>query len=69
MIMFRNLLTLALFLFALGLVFGKPDSWTWVALAGAYPVNALRFCIEFKPFVDLGCIVVCLALFMTRKQY
>ena len=67
--MFRNLLSLALFIFALGLFLGHPDKWTWVDAAGANAVYFIRFCITFKPFVAIGCIVAALALFMTRKQY
>jgi hypothetical protein len=67
--MFRNLLAAFLMLFALGLVFGNPDHWTWVDRAGPDAVDVLRACVMFRPFVVAGCIVVSLALFMTRKQY
>jgi hypothetical protein len=67
--MFRNLFAAALFIFALGLAFGDPDKWTWVDLGGATVVDAFRVCVQFRPFVIAGCIVVAVALFLTRKQY
>ena len=67
--MFRNLLAAFLLVFGLGLVFGDPDHWTWVDHAGPNAVDALRFCVQFKPFVVGACLVIALALFMTRKQY
>jgi hypothetical protein len=67
--MFRNLLTLFLIVFAIGLCFGDPDKWNWVALGGANAVDLLRYCVQFRPFVVAFCGVVAVALWMTRKQY
>jgi hypothetical protein len=67
--MFRSLFALFLIAFAIGLVFGNPDGWTWWQRLGPSATSALSFCVTFKPFVVGGCIVVALAIFMTRKQY
>jgi hypothetical protein len=67
--MFRNLLTVVLIVFGIGLYFGDPDKWTWVALGGPNAVTALRFCVEYRAFVVAFCAVVAVALWMTRKQY
>jgi hypothetical protein len=67
--MFRNLLTALLLAYALGLVFGNPDKWTWVDAAGPNAVYLLRESIEFRPYVVGACVVVAVALWMTRKQY
>ena len=67
--MFRNLLTLALIIFAIALVFGSPEKWSWIDSLGGTAVTVLRVCIQFRAFVVVGCVVVSLALWMTRKQY
>jgi hypothetical protein len=67
--MFRNLLSLFLVIFALALVFTDPSKWDWFTRFGPDAVNFLTICVEFKPFVVGACIVVALALFMTRKAY
>ena len=67
--MFRNLFAVFLIVFAIGLVFGNPDGWTWWQRLGPEATNVLNVCITFKPFVVGGCVVIALALFMTRKQY
>jgi hypothetical protein len=67
--MFRNLLAAALLAFGLGLVFGSPEHWSWVDGIGPQAASALRACITFKPFVVGTCIVLALALFLTRKSY
>jgi hypothetical protein len=67
--MFRNLLAAFLVVFALGLVFTDPNKWDWWIRLGPTAVNVLHICIEFKPFVIGVCVVLALALFMTRKSY
>jgi hypothetical protein len=67
--MFRNLLAIFLVVFALGLAFGDPDHWTFLDRGGPDVVNILHICIQFRPFVIGGCLVLALAIFMTRKQY
>lgn len=67
--MFRNLLALVLIAFAIGLAFGDPEHWTWVDRAGPNAVDVLRGCVQFRPFVIAGCVVIAITLFMTRKQF
>ncbi|HEY0256115.1 MAG TPA: hypothetical protein VGC39_01635 [Candidatus Methylacidiphilales bacterium] len=67
--MFRNLLALALIAFGLGLMFGGPEEWKWPDLGGAYVVQAISLCIDFRPWSYILCFVLAIALFMTRKIY
>lgn len=67
--MFRNLFCAFLVIFSLGLLFTDPNKWDWFNRLGPDAVNILHICIQFRPFVVGACLVVALALFMTRKQY
>lgn len=67
--MFRNLLSTFLLVFGLGLVFGSPQNWSWFESMGPVATDFLHICITFRPFVVAACIVLALALFMTKKQY
>ncbi len=66
--MFRNLLTLAIFALAIGLLMSDPTTWRWADPAGAWAVNTLAFLGEFKPFTYLMLFAVAVMLFMTRRQ-
>jgi hypothetical protein len=67
--MFRNILTLTLFVLGLALAFTNPEDWKWVDTLGSHAVDAARFLGDTKPFSFILCWVLALALFMTRKQF
>ena len=66
---FRDLFMLLFIAFGLGLEFGHPENWTWVAAAGGGAVDALNFLCDFRPWSAIMMLAVALALFMTRLKY
>lgn len=66
---FRDLLIAAMAILAIGLTFGHPENWTWVAAGGSYAVNAVTFLTDARPWSTLMLVVLALALFMTRLKY
>ena len=67
--MFKHLFATALIAYGLGLWFGHPEDWKWPDVGGAYLVNFVSFCSDFRPFSVVLCLFLALALFMLRKQY
>ena len=60
---------LALLGLALGLGFGKPEDWTWVAAAGPYAVESVNYLTQGRPWSIIILCALALALFMTRLKY
>jgi hypothetical protein len=67
--MFRDIAILVLLALGIGLMVGDPENWTWVELGGSYALDALSFLIKGRPFSELICMVLALAMFMTRLKY
>jgi len=67
--MFRDLFTILFFGLGIGILMTDPADWHWVEPAGPHAVDFVRFLSEAKPFSYVVCLVLGLALFMTRKQY
>ena len=65
----RDLLILLLIALGIGLMFGHPENWTWIASGGAYAVDALNFLCDFRPWSVILLLALALALFMTRLKY
>ena len=67
--MFRDLAMVALIALAIALAVCNPLDWKWIAAGGPYVVQAVDFLIIAKPFSNIICLALALALFMTRLKY
>lgn len=71
--MFRDLATLFLIALGAGLSFSEPTQWTQINLLGPtvapYVEQALTFLSSIRPFSNLFCYALALALFMTRLKF
>jgi hypothetical protein len=67
--MFRDIATVVLFAFGLGLIFSSPADWPGVGSLPSDLLEGLIFIGKLTPFPSVLCFVVSLALFMTRLKY
>jgi hypothetical protein len=67
--MFRNLFSLFLIFVAVSLVVSTPSDWPPLQRLGPDFLDVLKTLQTFRPFVIGACVVIAVALFMTRKNY
>jgi hypothetical protein len=71
--MFRDLAMMALIILGAGLSFTDPATWTWISVLGPqvapYVSQSVDFLSATRPFSNLFCYALALALFMTRIKF
>lgn len=67
--MFRHIFTVAFLALGIALWVVKLDDWAWVHILGPDAISVIVILLNFQPFSTLVCVVVAVALFMTRKQF
>jgi uncharacterized membrane protein YkgB len=66
---FRDITMFALIAIGISFLITEPENWNWISMCGGYVVSGVQFMATIRPFGTIICMVLALALFMTRIKY